>query len=958
MRTRFQDPSLCAALALCCLALGPTAVAAQQSDRELSGIAEEQALLSRQLQRLRLTMENLIPRLEQEGRSHALELLRQGLTLLDERSAEAGALTIEELMDAARDGVESGRAVQSLERQEAVIKSLERLIAVLTDRESLEHLDSNIEALRALRERLRAMSAREQRLEQDTRELRQDAADDAQRALESELERLAERQRELLREGEEAGRRAGTFEREQIERELESLLERQRVDRAVLESWSPAEHSVLESTFSALDDARREVARGERLRKAARLLRETAGQARSAAGPEAIPPLAAGLDSAAEREERALRASLDEAARAAAQALRTSAEELRALAADAASREQAASALEQRAAELEALAREADSAADTARAQALAALSAASARKPDSGPGQAADRARTELEQAQAAAAAGGQSPEDAALREEDARAPAAAQKEVQQALDDAKRLGPAVSASQSENARDAERLARGVESLSRAAGQESPPARTALDRAADSMRAAAESARGGQAQSAAAAALEAERALSEALGALGAERERAASASEETGSGRAGELSQAQSELAARAASARSQSGSAGLGAEETSQAEQALDEAREAMERAAQEIEGGRSASAAGSQREALQALRRAQEAVSGGVQPATPEQLERAEELASEQAEIERELLELARLDRDRRKASLQGSLDRAAEAATRAKQSLGEGELDQSVGEEQEVQRQLARAEEELSEEEQQYQRLRQEELLFRIAEEMTALIEGHRSAMQAVREVEAARAPSERPSRAERLRLRRIGGDEAGLSGRAGEIAQAIEEEASLVFAHVLRESERDLARIAELLDEKGGWQSGERVQTLQEDVEESFEWVLEALKAEQRRRQEEERDPQPGGQQGEQPPSKNRLVPDSAELKLLRRMEVETLERLDRLVRLNPEISEQGAEVEPGLADDVLRLAERHERTTRLFEAFRRRLGLPDPPELDEPVEPEKLEKP
>ena len=33
--------------------------APQQSDRELSGIAEEQALLRRQLQRLRLTMTNL-----------------------------------------------------------------------------------------------------------------------------------------------------------------------------------------------------------------------------------------------------------------------------------------------------------------------------------------------------------------------------------------------------------------------------------------------------------------------------------------------------------------------------------------------------------------------------------------------------------------------------------------------------------------------------------------------------------------------------------------------------------------------------------------------------------------------------------------------------------------------------------------------------------------------------------
>lgn len=189
------------ALACAALALGPLLPAvAQQPDRELSAIAEEQALLSRQLQRLRLTMENLIPRLEQEERSHALELLRQGLTLLDERIAEAGSLTLDELMKAARDGVESGRAVQSLERQEAAIKSLERLIAVLTDRESLERLESSLQELRALRERLRAMAQREASLEQETRELRSDSQSAAQRALESELQQLSERQRELLRE--------------------------------------------------------------------------------------------------------------------------------------------------------------------------------------------------------------------------------------------------------------------------------------------------------------------------------------------------------------------------------------------------------------------------------------------------------------------------------------------------------------------------------------------------------------------------------------------------------------------------------------------------------------------------------------------------------------------------------------------------------------------------------------
>jgi hypothetical protein len=181
--------------------------------------------------------------------------------------------------------------------------------------------------------------------------------------------------------------------------------------------------------------------------------------------------------------------------------------------------------------------------------------------------------------------------------------------------------------------------------------------------------------------------------------------------------------------------------------------------------------------------------------------------------------------------------------------------------------------------------------------------------------------------------------------------------RAGEIATAIEEEASLVFAHILREVERDLARIASDLDETGNWQTGQRVQSLQEDVAESLGWVLEALQEEQRRRREEAERRQREGQQPQdeeqQDPGqqRDRLVPDVAELQLLRRMEVETLDRLDRLLLLNPELTEPGADVDPTVLDDVLRLAERHERTTQLFETFRARMGLP-PPEPDEEEKP------
>jgi len=468
-----------------------------------------------------------------------------------------------------------------------------------------------------------------------------------------------------------------------------------------------------------------------------------------------------------------------------------------------------------------------------------------------------------------------------------------------------------------------------------------------AMQRAAGAMRAASESARSEDAAAAASEARAAESALSEALDAMRESRAQAQSSGQGSPSG---EMAEAQAQLGQETDAARSQAGQGSMSPSGQSETQRSLAEAREAMQRAAEQMKSGRSASAAGSQREALEALQRAREAAASDVQPKTPEQEARSSEQAAEQEAIRKALLDLATRNKERRDAPRMQSLERASSKASEAQKSLSEGELDEAVEQEQEVERELAQADRELADEEEQYQRLRQEEMLLRVAEEVRAMTESHAEAQASVRDVDAARAGNDRPSRAERLRLRRVAKDESALATRAGEIAQAIEEESSLVFAHLMRESERDLARVAELLDETGGWQTGDRVQTLQEDVEESLSWVLEALRKEQRRREEEEQQKKQQGE-GPQPPDngQNRLVPDVAELKLLRRMEVETLDRLNRLLLLNPELLESVDEADPALLDEVLRLAERHERTTRLFETFRVRLGLPAPEGSEKP---------
>jgi hypothetical protein len=63
---------------------------------------------------------------------------------------------------------------------------------------------------------------------------------------------------------------------------------------------------------------------------------------------------------------------------------------------------------------------------------------------------------------------------------------------------------------------------------------------------------------------------------------------------------------------------------------------------------------------------------------------------------------------------------------------------------------------------------------------------------------------------------------------------------------------------------------------------------------------------------------------------------------LLRKMEVDVMESIERLLALHPELKEADG-LDPLLLEDVGRLARRHERTSELFVAFRRRLGVPDP---------------
>lgn len=923
--------------------VAPAAEAVQKSEpsRDQAALAEDQALLQRQLQRLRQTMEVLAGRFEAEGRTHAAKLLRDGIAHLDKRATEQGAKTLEELMSGSHTNIQIGKPVQAIETQESIVQGLERLYAILTDRQGLEDLERSLAELREIKENLGQLADSEQQLRQSTERLKQDSRTEGQKKLEADIQSALREQRQLLERNEREARASNVFELEALERALDLLIQRQATDARVLEAWKPEERPALEEAAPALERAAEHSARAERLAQAAN---ELAKAARAVRAPDTdLAELARELERAQAREERRERAAADPAAAKASESFKAAGEAAKKSSSDTNERAHAAEEIEKSAAELaRAVAAETEAALEAQRA-ALEALKKLS--EPSTTAGQVAEQVRQALQSSAARNAepsAAAPSPEEQARRAAEARrANEDAQHALNTGLDDLRVVKPALAAAQSAASEESQRLKRGLESLPQGQTPAGDEARAKLDAAAEAQKNAAEQTGRDQAADAAKAAAQAERALREARAALSAARKSAQKSAQSDASSESAAIQKAQAELARQMDELSEQSQRSGLENQAKDEARAALEDAKAAMQKAAESLREGASSSSAQSQSEAVQSLQKAASASQQGGALSKPQDQQKAKELAAEQERIRKALLELAERNKKRDTAAPMPSLDKAQESAQSAGQSLEEGELDEAAPAEEETERQIRESVKELTQEEEQYQELRQEELLFKITEEVKNLIEEHQREMQSTLEIDRQRKPGERVTHTQRLRLRKIAKAEDALGARAAKIAQAILAEESVVFAEVLTQAERDLTRIGRDMGEVGEYQSGERVQALQQDVEQSLAWLHAALQNEKERRKKEQ---QKGDQQNDKKnrPDENRLVPDVAELKLLRRLEVEILDDIERTKILYPEIA-SGGEIDPLVLEDLGRLANRHQRTSDLFQRFRERLHLPPP---------------
>lgn len=272
--------------------------------------------------------------------------------------------------------------------------------------------------------------------------------------------------------------------------------------------------------------------------------------------------------------------------------------------------------------------------------------------------------------------------------------------------------------------------------------------------------------------------------------------------------------------------------------------------------------------------------------------------------------------------------------------AAESMEKASESMEKGEGAEAEEEQREAERRLREIQKELDREQNRYESLRQEELLFRIAKELASLVEGQTGVNLKVRDVDDKReAAGGALSRFDTLTLGEIGDAEKALASRADWIATSIEKEESPVYAFVMRSIAEDMVRLADLLVDR---ETGISAQVLGAEVVRRLQDLADALKKqreEQMKAMKENRaeGDDPGGDGGQPQETRPSLVPPAAELRMLKTLQDDVNVAIEDM---NTELGKDDA-IDEDLRREVERLARRQSRLRDLWLVLARKFNLP-----------------
>jgi hypothetical protein len=930
-------PWLLLLLSAAASALPAQADANRQDPERLERLRRDQDEILRKAERLQSMMQRLQQRYERENKPEQVRLLREGLAHLE----QSGIL---KEIAGIRDDLVATAFTEAMRKQREVVDDLERLLNILLERKSIENLDQDLRDVAEQAANARELERRQRQLRDATRETLRTPPSPAEQQLADSLQQLRDAERT---EADRNRRQAGT-RRPFLESALDAV-------RGLLDDQQRLEQGLADEAAGKAPASRaREFDLGDlhaRTRELQNDLRDQRRTAELGAAARNLRQEAAGTDAGAAQQARdRFEAETQDAPKVAAgpegkqrdpawAELRADAQKAAALAGDA-----------QRA-ELARIG-------ETGERLAAERQQAAGEQNGKTG-AQLRDAAKALAERMQAATSA----PPDAA---DD---PAAAVAEAAERLDEA-----AAASRAQENDTAARKANEALAALDRARAahqRQHPDAdRRASEMAADATAAASELANAPSAAEPEQQAAEALRQASQALRDV----ERAgnrpddqppASGERQASAGRSRErLEQARRDLEGaltsanqdgqqdmQAAAARQQdlaeqakaaaeqlqraAEDGSLTAAQADRARQGLQQARQSMQTAGERLQQGQQASAAGEQQRAAEQLQQAMDALAEN-RPPNAERRDQLAQQARAQQQLAEDIVRLAEELKQRENQQAQRHAEQAADAAKKAQQAMEQGEAEETMRQQEAARQELEQAAKELQQEEERYRDLRQEELLFRMKDELTTFLDKQRPITAET--VQAAKATTaEGLPRAARRKMNQLGEEEIDLGKRIDTLVAALTEEGNLVYRTVLVANAEDLREIGRRLAGRNP-DVGSFTTLLQQDTERRAEELLAALDAERQRREQERKERQQQQQQQQQGqnrfnPQRKKLVGLIAELEMLKRLGIDTRKAADNLQTLiEVRGDETIADAEVALLE---RLGHRHAEITRLFQQIK-----------------------
>ena len=254
--------------------------------------------------------------------------------------------------------------------------------------------------------------------------------------------------------------------------------------------------------------------------------------------------------------------------------------------------------------------------------------------------------------------------------------------------------------------------------------------------------------------------------------------------------------------------------------------------------------------------------------------------------------------------------------QKNVQQAQKSMQQAAEGLRKSDPDSAAKEQEKAVEELKKA---LDEIEERLAQLREDTLIDRLARleaRFRSMLARQKKITADTAAVHATLASGGKLSRANRLKLRKLAGQEKEIAEQAFQtIDILIEDGTSVVFPRVVKNLQEDLILVAELLNTQ---RTDDYTQALQEGVEVTLQELIDALQRNLKKKK--------GGGGGGQCDCEPALLPGSAELKLLRSMQV----RVNRRTVAFDKLETDGDNVDATLKKEAANLAELQEEVAEM----------------------------